>query len=80
MTPLVSIIITAYNQESFVAQAIQSVVNQTYENWECIIIDDGSTDKTCEICKHFIQKESRISYFFQQNQGVSIARNNGFEK
>lgn len=78
LQPLVSIIITAFNQEKFIAEAVQSVINQSYENWECIIVDDGSTDNTRNICNEFVQKDSRIIYTYQPNQGVSAARNNGF--
>lgn len=75
----VSIIITAYNQDEFISEAIESVLNQTYPNLECIIIDDGSIDTTREICEKYVQKDKRVKYFFQENKGVSLARNRGFE-
>ena len=72
----VSIIIPAYNAERFIAETIQSVVHQTYTNWELLIIDDGSKDNTAQIVKSFLN-DNRIKYFFQKNSGVSAARNLG---
>ena len=66
--PLISLIMPLYNHERFVNRAITSIVNQTYTNWELIVIDDGSTDRSAEIVKSF--NDSRISYFYQENQGV----------
>ena len=64
--PLISLIMPLYNHERFVNKAITSIVNQTYTNWELIVIDDGSTDRSAEIVKSF--NDSRISYFYQENQ------------
>ena len=80
MKPLVSIIITVFNQEKFIDEAIQSIINQTYSNWECIVVDDGSTDNSAAIVQSFVAKDERIRYFFQTNHGVSAARNLGFQK
>lgn len=74
---LVSVIMPAYNGANFIEEAIQSVLGQSYPNWELLIINDGSTDKTQEVI-HSI-KDSRIRYFFQKNQGVAIARNVGLQ-
>lgn len=79
MTNLVSIIIPCYNAEKFIAETIQSVLNQTYTNWELIVIDDGSKDNSSKIVASFLL-DPRISYFYQENTGVSIARNNGISK
>lgn len=76
---LVSIIMPAYNAQEFIAEAIESVLLQTYPEWELIIIDDGSSDKTLEIAQSFAGKESRIKLIAQTNQGVSVARNNGIQ-
>ena len=66
--PLVSLIMPLYNHEKFVERAISSIINQTYKNWELIVIDDGSTDRSKEIVHSF--KDERISYSYQENQGV----------
>lgn len=73
--PLVSIILPTYNRAAFLPKALDSVFAQTYENWEIILIDDGSTDDTVAILKKY--DDARIRYFFQENQGVSSARNYG---
>ena len=60
-----------------IAETIESVINQTYSDWELILIDDGSTDNTKEVISNFIKKDSRISYIYQENAERSAARNNG---
>lgn len=75
---LVSIIMPVYNADNYVDNAIRSVLNQTYSEWELIIINDGSTDNSEERIKNHLDK--RISYFKQKNKGVSSARNHGFSK
>ena len=77
--PFFSIIIPTYNRENFLEKAINSIVDQTYYNWELIIIDDGSTDKTKELIDKFQIKDSRIIYLYQKNQERSAARNNGIK-
>ena len=72
-SPLVSIIMPAYNAEKHIAQAIASVVEQSYPHWELLIVNDGSTDATEEIIHSFT--DERIRSFSQQNKGVSAARN-----
>lgn len=72
---LVSIIIPVYNGEKYIADTIQSVIDQTYKNWELIIVDDGSTDNTADVVKQF--NDSRISYIKKNNTGVSDTRNLG---
>lgn len=67
-----------YNGERFLNQAINSVLNQSYDNWELLIINDGSTDRSEDIIRSYIDK--RIRYFCQANQGVSAARNYGLQK
>lgn len=73
---LVSIIIPSYNQGEYLSEALDSILVQTYKNWECIIIDDGSIDNTKLIANIYCSKDSRIHYIFQENQGVVVARNN----
>ena len=75
--PLVSVIMPLYNKEAYIAEAIQSVLNQTYSNIELIIIDDGSTDESFDIAKQFISH--KVHLFKQLNNGVSSARNIAFE-
>ena len=66
MPPLVSVIMPAYNTEKFIGESIQSVVDQTYANWELLVVDDGSTDKTADIIRAFAARDSRVKYLFQQ--------------
>ena len=75
---LVSIIITCYNQAHCIAQTIESVKAQTYKQWECIIVDDGSKDTSAWVIQETIGKDLRFKYVFQDNQGVAKARNLGF--
>lgn len=79
MKNMVSIIIPAYNVENYIFRCIESCINQTYNNIEIIIIDDGSSDNTQSIIKKYIQKDNRIKYLFQENRGVSTARNKGLD-
>jgi glycosyltransferase involved in cell wall biosynthesis len=77
--PLVSIIVSCYNQAHCITNTLESVVGQTYTNWECIIVDDGSKDTSAALIKEFIKDDTRFKYIFQDNQGVSVARNTGFK-
>lgn len=79
MSNKISVIIACYNQGQFLNEAVDSIFAQTYTNWECIIINDGSTDNTDEIAKKLMVKDNRISYKKQFNKGVSGARNAGLE-
>lgn len=76
--PLVSIIMPAYNASRYIAGSIQSVLHQTYANWELLVVNDGSTDDTGQIINRI--SESRIRYFEQQNSGASAARNLALEE
>jgi glycosyltransferase involved in cell wall biosynthesis len=78
--PLVSVIIPAYNAEVFIAKTLESVLSQTYQNIEVLVIDDGSWDQTAEIVKSFAQKDSRVILLQQSNAGVAAARNLAIEK
>lgn len=79
MNPTVSIIVPCYNKADYLADALDSVLNQTYSNWECIIINDGSPDATASIANDYLTKDNRFKYYYQENQGVSLARNNGIK-
>ncbi|MBK8309957.1 MAG: glycosyltransferase family 2 protein [Chitinophagaceae bacterium] len=76
--PLISVIMPAYNVSFYIADSIQSVVDQTYSNWELLIINDGSTDNTAEVVQKFT--DPRIRYFEKENGGVSSARNVGLDE
>lgn len=76
----VSVIVTCYNQEAFLNESLGSVARQTYRDWECIIIDDGSTDTSAQIAKSWQEKDARFRYFYQENKKVSGARNAGLSK
>jgi glycosyltransferase involved in cell wall biosynthesis len=77
MTPgLVSVVIPMYNAERFVGETIESVLHQTYEAWELVVVDDGSTDGSARVVERFLE-EPRVRYLRQPNSGVSVARNRG---
>ncbi|NET29176.1 glycosyltransferase [Okeania sp. SIO1I7] len=76
LTPKVSVIIPVYNCELYIEQAIESVLNQTYTNYEIIVIDDGSTDNTRQVLQPYMAK---IRYFYQENKGLSATRNRGIK-
>lgn len=71
-----SIIMAAYNAEKFIKEAINSVLYQTYQNWELIIVDDGSTDKTADIIDLYSRKDKRIITIHQKNSGTAAAARN----
>ncbi|BBA52809.1 putative glycosyltransferase [Fusobacterium varium] len=78
MEPLVSIITPVYNAEEFLEETILSVLNQEYVNWELILIDDCSSDKSNEIIEQYLKKDKRIKYLKnKKNSGPAITRNNG---
>ena len=77
--PFISIIIPTFNRQELLPKAINSIRNQSCENWELIIIDDGSTDQTSVLLDSY-KDDSRIKSFYQDNQGVSVARNYGVKK
>lgn len=72
---IISIIMPVYNSEKYVSEAIESVRNQSYENWELLIVNDGSTDMSPKIIDDYFKKDSRIKVFHRKNEGVSLARN-----
>lgn len=74
---MVSIVIPVYNNEEYVTKCIESVCNQTYSNLQIILVDDGSTDSSGDICDRYAQQDRRIVVIHQENGGVSNARNNG---
>ena len=80
MSDKVSVVLAAYNAAPFIKKSIDSVLTQSYKNFELIIIDDGSTDDTPDICNEYALKDSRIRVISTQNNGVSSARNLGIRQ
>ncbi len=78
--PIVSIIIPCYNQAKYLSETLDSVLAQTYQDWECIIINDGSSDCTEDIANKYCADDSRFKYLYQKNQGVVAARNNAIRQ
>ena len=76
---LISIIIPAYNAETTLTEALDSITRQTYPNFEAVIVNDGSTDNTACVAKQYCSVDSRFRYYYQENSGVSAARNKGIE-
>ncbi len=77
---LVSVVMTCYNQGRFLNDSLNSLIDQSYKNWECILVNDGSSDDSESIALGFCTLDNRINYYFQQNQGVSAARNFGLSQ
>ena len=77
---LISVVIPAYNAGQFLDETLESVLSQTYENWECIIVNDGSTDNTESVAKKWCEKDSRFRYFYKENSGASDTRNFGIKE
>lgn len=80
MKKLITIIVPIYNAEQYLDECIKSMVEQTYRDIEIILIDDGSRDKSGNICKAWAEKDSRITYIYQENRGVGAARNRGLRE
>ncbi len=78
--PEISIIVPIYKAEEYLSRCIDSILTQTFTNFELLLIDDGSPDRCGEICEEYILKDKRIRVFHQENAGVSAARNKGIEK
>lgn len=80
MNPLISVIVPCYNQAQYLDECLQSVLNQTYTDWECIIVNDGSPDHTEEVAKKWLEKDPRFKYMHKENGGLSSARNAGIRE
>lgn len=78
--PTFSIIVPVYNTEAYLRPCLDSIVAQTYADFEVIMVDDGSDDGSAAICKEYTESDNRFSYYFKENGGVSSARNVGIEK
>ena len=77
---MISIIVPIYKAEVFLPRCIDSVIAQTYTNWDLLLVDDGSPDKSGKICEEYSRKDARIKVYHKQNGGVSSARNYGLDK
>lgn len=80
---LISIIIPVFNRAHLVGETLDSIKNQTYTNWECIVVDDGSTDTTAELLEFYVQRDNRIKFYsrpVEKLKGANACRNFGFEK
>jgi glycosyltransferase involved in cell wall biosynthesis len=77
--PLVSVIVPCYNQAQYLGEALQSILDQTYTHWECIIVNDGSPDDTHKVAQEWLAKDARFKYIQKENGGLSSARNAGIE-
>ena len=77
--PLVSVIIPVYNVAPYLEEALESVINQSYNNLEILVIDDGSTDGSEIICEEYAARDKRIRVIYQVNGGLSDARNTGLD-
>lgn len=75
---MISVVIPCYNLERYIEKTIKSIVNQSYKEWEIIIVDDGSTDKSYNVCSNYVKMyPNKVKLISQENQGVSVARNTG---
>lgn len=79
-SPKVSFIVPVYNAKDYIANCVESVLNQDYKNLELILVDDGSSDSTLEICKKYAAKDKRVKVIHQKNAGQTVARQTGFKK
>jgi glycosyltransferase involved in cell wall biosynthesis len=77
---MISVIIPIYNASKYLTQCLESIRVQTYKDFEVLLIDDGSTDNSAEICHQFVQSDNRFSYYHKENGGVCSARNYGLDK
>lgn len=77
MEPMVSIVVPVYNAQDYIVECLDSIANQSMKDFEVLLIDDGSTDRSGEICDDYAKKDSRFRVFHKSNQGVSAARNTG---
>lgn len=79
-TPLISIIVPIYKAEKFLCKCLDSILAQTYKNWEAILIDDGSPDNCWAICDEYAAKDNRFKVIHQENEGVVGARNRAMKQ
>src|ERR1035437_1843820 len=73
--PKASIITPCFNREKFIAETLECIQKMQYSNWECIVVDDGSTDDSAKIIQEIVQKDNRFKYVYHTNCGISITKN-----
>ena len=79
MNELISVIVPCFNVEKYLSNCLDTIINQTYKNLEILVINDGSKDNTQKIIDEYVLKDNRIKAFYQENQGLSAARNKGLD-
>lgn len=79
MNDLISVIVPVYNTSNYLKKCLDSIINQTYDNLEIILINDGSSDNSLKICKEYLKKDNRIRVYTQKNHGLSYTRNRGIK-
>ena len=79
LSPMISVIVPVYKVEKYLSECVNSILSQTYVNFELILVDDGSPDRCGEICEDYSRKDARVRVIHQENQGLSGARNTGME-
>ncbi|MBQ5852329.1 MAG: glycosyltransferase family 2 protein, partial [Lachnospiraceae bacterium] len=77
---MISIVVPVYNVEKYLERCVDSLINQTYENIEILLIDDGSKDNSGQMCDEYANKDSRITVYHKENGGLSDARNYGMDR
>lgn len=77
---MISVIIPIFNSSEYISYCIESVLTQTYQDFEVLLVDDGSTDNTSSICKKYAEQDNRVKYFYKENSGVSATRNYGLNR
>ena len=76
---MVYIVVPIFNTEKYLEQCLKSIHKQTYQNWKCLLVNDGSTDGCSQICETFANGDSRYVYIYEENKGLSAVRNKGIE-
>ena len=78
--PKISIIVPVYNCKKYLRQCLDSILSQTFKDWECLLIDDGSTDESGSICDEYARRDNRFAAYHKENGGLTSARNYGLER
>lgn len=76
---MIYIVVPIFNTEKYLEKCLKSIHKQTYQNWKCLLVNDGSTDSCSQICEAFVNSDSRYTYIYEENKGISAARNKGIE-